>query len=65
MAKSENIRVKLFSSKKVKLELLSDEKGTKHALAESLASRFLDELGFRLPRKRRIWMSEDYRMDIF
>jgi len=65
LAKGGNIEVKLFSPKKVRLKLLSDEKGTKHALAESLVNRFPDELGFRLPRKRRIWMSEDYRMDIF
>jgi hypothetical protein len=39
--------------------------GTKHALAEIIAHRFPDELGFRLPPKRRPWMSEDSRMDIF
>ena len=42
-----------------------DGPGTKHALAELLAKRFPNELGFRLPPKRRPWMSEDYRMDIF
>jgi len=44
---------------------LRDEQATKHALAEHLASRFPEELGFRLPKKRRFWMSEDSRMDMF
>ena len=39
-------------------------KGTKHALTEIPANKFPDELGFRLPPKRRPWMSKDYRMDI-
>jgi hypothetical protein len=30
-----------------------------------LAERFPEELGDRLPPKRRPWMSEDYRMGIF
>jgi Holliday junction resolvasome RuvABC endonuclease subunit len=65
LAKSHNIRVKLFSPKKLKLELLNDENGTKQAMAESLAARFPEELGFQIPKKRRIWMAPDYRMDIF
>ncbi|MCX6925726.1 MAG: hypothetical protein NT154_21315, partial [Verrucomicrobia bacterium] len=40
-------------------------RGTKHALAEIIAQRFPEELGFRVPPKRRPWMSEDFRMDIF
>ncbi|MGH7993063.1 MAG: hypothetical protein ACREDQ_06080 [Limisphaerales bacterium] len=40
-------------------------KGTKQALAERLALKFPVELGSRLPPKRRAWMSEDPRMDIF
>lgn len=39
--------------------------GTKHALAEILAKQFSEELASRLPPKRKAWMSEDYRMDIF
>jgi Holliday junction resolvasome RuvABC endonuclease subunit len=65
LAKSQKIRVKLFSPNKLKLELLNDEKGTKQDMAESLATRFPEELGFQLPKKRRIWMGPDYRMDIF
>jgi Holliday junction resolvasome RuvABC endonuclease subunit len=55
----------LFSAEQVRQAFFADGKGTKHALAEILANRFPDELGSRLPPKRRPWMSEDYRMDIF
>ncbi len=65
LAESENIKVKRFSRKQVRFGFFTEGKGSKHALAENLAVRFPDELGFRLPRKRRPWMSEDYRMDIF
>jgi len=41
-----------------------DELGTKLAIAEILAKKYPEELGSRLPPKRRLWMSEDYRMDI-
>ena len=34
-------------------------------MAEILVKRFPEELGSRLPPKRRPWMSEDSRMDIF
>jgi Holliday junction resolvasome RuvABC endonuclease subunit len=60
-----NIRVKLFSPKKLKLNILGDENGTKQDLAELLATYFPKELAFQLPKKRRIWMGPDYRMDIF
>jgi len=46
-------------------EYLSNGRATKHELASLLAERFPDELGAQLPRKRRPWMSEDYRMNIF
>lgn len=65
MASSRNVRVALFSREQVKRVFLANGQGTKHALAEILAKRFPGELGFRLPSKRRPWMSEDYRMDIF
>jgi hypothetical protein len=44
---------------------LGDQKGTKHDVAKVLAQKFPEELGDRLPPKRKPWMSEDYRMDIF
>jgi hypothetical protein len=55
----------LFSRQQVRRVFFADGQGTKHALAEILAKRFPEELGFRLPPKRRPWMSEDYRMDLF
>ena len=65
MAKAENIKVKQFSRKQLNLALNRDGAGTKHALAEYVASRFPDELNFRLPPKRKCGMNEDGRMDIF
>lgn len=65
MAEGENIEVKRFSRQQMSLKILRDERGTKHSLAEHLAARFPEELSFRLPRKRRLWTSEDYQMDIF
>jgi len=65
LAKDENIKVKRWSRKQVNLGFLSDEQGTKHALAEYLAARFPKELTLRLPPKRRAWESDDSRMDIF
>jgi hypothetical protein len=63
-AENRGIKVALLSREKMYRALING-KGTKHALAEILAKRFPDELGFRLPPKRRPWMSEDYRMSIF
>ena len=65
LAESRTIKVALFSQKQVRRALFADGCGTKHALAEIIAERFSEELGFRLPPKRRAWMSEDSRMDIF
>jgi Holliday junction resolvasome RuvABC endonuclease subunit len=59
------LSVKLFSREQVRRVFFADGQGTKHAVAEILAKRFPEELGTRLPPKRRPWMSEDYRMDIF
>ena len=65
VAESRNIKVALFSKRQVRRVICGDDRGTKHALAEIIAGRFPEELGFRLPPKRRAWMSEDSRMDIF
>ncbi len=65
MAATRKIRVALFSREKVMQVFFADDHGTKHALAEILAQRFPEELGSRLPPKRKLWMSEDSRMDIF
>ena len=65
LALRRKVNVKLFSKEQVKRIFFTDGEGTKHALAEILAKRFPEELGCRLPPKRRPWMSEDSRMDIF
>ncbi len=65
MAEGEHIKVKQFSRKQLNLAFIKNEAGTKHALAEYIASRFSRELGFRLPPKRKCGMNEDCRMDIF
>ncbi|MEI9966951.1 MAG: hypothetical protein WDN67_05020 [Candidatus Moraniibacteriota bacterium] len=65
VAEREEIKVLLLSRERVKKILFGHDQATKQAVAEMLAARFPHELGFRLPPKRRPWMSEDYRMDIF
>ena len=65
MAKTRKVKVMLFSHEQVKQIYFADGRGTKYRLAEILAQRFPEELSSRLPPKRKPWMSEDYRMDIF
>ena len=65
LCEDENIKTRRFSRRQLNLNFFQNGRGTKQALAECLAARFPEELGFRLPRKRRPWTSEDYQMDIF
>ena len=65
MAKTRKVRVATRSRKQVSEALSTDGAMNKHEIAEILAERFPDELGSRLPLKRKPWMSEDSRMDIF
>ena len=67
VSRSENLHltVVVFSRTQVRNVFFAESQGTKHSVAEMLAARFPEELGSRLPPKRRVWMSEDYRMDIF
>jgi hypothetical protein len=65
LARKNGIRVKLLSRKQIQRAFFEKGDGTKHRIAEIIAQRFPEELGCRLPPKRRPWMSEDYRMDIF
>ena len=65
LAKTRKIKVALFSREQVRRRFFDGGQGTKHAVAEILARRFQGELGACLPPKRRLWMSEDRRMDIF
>lgn len=65
LAKNQKIKVALFSQKQIREIFFAKGAGTKQARAEIVADKFPDEIGFRLPPKRKPWMSEDYRMDIF
>jgi Holliday junction resolvasome RuvABC endonuclease subunit len=65
LAERRRVAVMLCSPTQVRQAFFADGQGTKHAIAEILAKKYPEELGSRLPPKRRPWMSEDYRMDIF
>lgn len=65
VARKHQLKLKLVRATKMRERLLGNPKGTKQAMAESLAEMFPEELKSRLPPKRRPWMSEDPRMDIF
>ena len=65
LAEKRKCKVVLFSGKELRIALLGDVKGTKHAMAEMLAQKFPAELARKLPPKRRAWENEDGRMDMF
>lgn len=65
LAERREVKVKLLTRTRVRQAFFADGEGTKQAVAQILAKRFPEELGSRLPPKRRPWMSQDYRMDIF
>ena len=65
LARSYNITVARFTRKQLNRALIPDKRGTKYAVAEYLAARYPQELGLRLPRKRRNYDNEDPRMDLF
>lgn len=65
MAKKQKIPVKLISGKQMRSVLLGNPEGTKHELAEMIATQFPEQLASRLPPKRKPWKSEEARMDIF
>jgi len=65
LARQHQLKLKLVKATKMRGRLLGDPKGTKQAMANTLAEMFPKELKSRLPPKRRPWMSEDPRMDIF
>src|SRR5437868_8585483 len=64
LAKSQKVKMTLFSRTQVRKAFFAGGQGTKDALAEIVANRFPEELGSRLPRKRLLWMSEAYQMAI-
>src|SRR5215469_3049241 len=64
LAVKRNVKVRSFSRIKVK-QMFSEFGATnKYEIAIAIAKRF-PELAPRLPRFRKPWMSEDYRMSIF
>jgi|ERR1022692_565343 predicted mannosyl-3-phosphoglycerate phosphatase (HAD superfamily) len=65
LAETRNISVKLFSQEQEGRTYFTDGLGTKQEIAELIAQRFPDELGSRLPQKRKAWMSEQYQMGIY
>ena len=65
LATKSKLKVKLITGTKVRERLLGQIKGNKQSLAEALAGLFPIELAPRLPPKRKVWKSEDPRMDIF
>jgi hypothetical protein len=65
LAETRRIKVSFLSIEQVRRRFFANGQGTKHALAKILAERYQEELGACLPPKRRLWMSEDRRMDIF
>ena len=64
LAAKQKIRVRSFSRAKVKQTFGESGASNKYEIAIAIAKRF-PELTTRLPRFRKPWMSEDYRMSIF
>ena|ERR1035441_6219931 len=65
LAQRHKLKVAKLSNTGLRTMLLNDPKGTKHDMAERIAKQFSDELGSRVPPKRKAWTSEPNRMDIF
>jgi Holliday junction resolvasome RuvABC endonuclease subunit len=65
LAENHKCRATFFSGEQLRITLLGDAKGTKYEMAELLAQNFPAELAGKLPRKRRVWESQDQRMDTF
>jgi Holliday junction resolvasome RuvABC endonuclease subunit len=64
LAAKRKIKVRSFSRVKVKQAFFESGAVNKYEIASAIAKRF-PELAPRLPRYRKPWMSEDYRMSIF
>jgi len=65
LAETHGVEARQLTRLQVRHVFFHDEKGTKEGLAQMLAQWFPEELGLLLPPKRRPWMSEDCRMNIF
>src|SRR5262249_48072227 len=64
LAARRQIRIRSFSRVKVKQAFSESGASNKYEISVAIAKRF-PELAARLPRFRKPWMSEDYRMSIF
>jgi Holliday junction resolvasome RuvABC endonuclease subunit len=64
LASKRKIRIRGVSRLKVKQAFSDSGASNKYEIAVAIANRF-PELASRLPRFRKPWMSEDYRMSIF
>jgi Holliday junction resolvasome RuvABC endonuclease subunit len=64
LASKRKVKVRSFSRARVKQAFSESGASTKQDIALDIAKRF-PELAPRLPRFRKPWMSEDYRMSIF
>ncbi len=64
LALNRELKVRRFSRLKVKHGFADSGTKTKYEIAIAITKRF-PELAPRLPRVRKPWMSEDYRMSIF
>ncbi len=65
LARNRGVRVDRCPIARINRALGNGNRATKQHRAETVATLFPDELGTRLPPKRRPWMTEHYRMDIF
>jgi Holliday junction resolvasome RuvABC endonuclease subunit len=54
-----------FSRGEVIQTFLGKPAGSRHDVAQKLATQFPEELGFDLPPKRKHWLNENYYMDMF
>jgi len=65
LAKRMKVKTVKISGTAMRLRLLGDEKGTRHAMAKRMAEVFPSELASRLPAERKPWQSDHPRLDLF
>jgi Holliday junction resolvasome RuvABC endonuclease subunit len=65
LAAKQKLKVTLFSGEKLRVILLGHVKGTKYQMAKLIAQKYPLELAGKLPPQRRVWESENSRMDVF
>jgi Holliday junction resolvasome RuvABC endonuclease subunit len=65
LAVSHEIPVAWFRREQVMHFFFGNGKGTKQEIAQFMGEQFPEDLGMMVPPKRRTWMNQDYRIDIF